>query len=250
MTHETVETDSRAKAIARLAAEFIADCAPGVPRTTAVVEKIATEWEVTDSAARRWLRQAIEEELLVELRPDYNWQVRVGEERLYLKRTYPAGRGRLNADHQYELSSEGIHDGYRPGNKTFLTTPERAEQAVADKRARIAQAKAEAEAQEAAKRAAYRAHKTEENQEIDRREPGLRELLVRLKDAMGSDRIDEARVNLFDPPLADLDEVIPLADQELALRVQACTPQGVAVLRRILEAGLAALEKDKREQSA
>lgn len=241
--------ESKTQTVARLASEIIADCAPGVPRTSDVAEKIAAELGVGEGSVRRWLRQAVEEKLLVELHPDMSWRVRIGEERLYLTRVYPKGQARLAAPYRFELTPEGVYSGYRPGRKTFLTTPERAAQAVADKKAQIAQAQAKAEAEEDAKRAAIRAGWRAEREEIDRRDPSLLPLLIRLKDAMGGDRMDQVRPMLSAPVLSQ-EENIPLADQELSLQIGVCTPQGVDVLKRVLEAGLAALDQAQKEQSA
>lgn len=231
-------TDPKIQQALDVATDMVADSAPGFPALADIVTKLAEVAEVSEQTARKRIRAAVADGALHELAPDYGWFVSLpgGEE-------YGFSRARITRKRRDNSLASPISWGLtndpkaeRPGTYgptvTLITTPGRITELLStwaeDKKSAE---QAEKEAREAKAKA--------ERQEIDRREPGLRLLMRRLRFVLHHPRTEgnfsEANTHLF----AGLDRNAPYSEHTLAIDIKGMGEQETKLLRAIIEAGLA-----------
>jgi hypothetical protein len=233
---------------ATAAREFIEASAPFILTATKVASKVATRLGVGEQTARKYLKAAVDDGQLLELKPTEgrNFRVRLPNDggrmfRVVVERWHP--QRLIIAEGDTALSSPS---NYGPGRTTYMITPELAK-AVVDA------ANAKAEAERKAEREKRDAENKAERSEIKRREPGLLALLRRLEFALTPDWADKenrasATAHLFEDSLRRGDH--PMEERSLSLHVMALGDKA-SVLREILSTGLEAyLAKADKKQCA
>jgi hypothetical protein len=217
------------------ATEFIEASAPFILTATTVASKVATRLGVGEQTARKYLKAAVDDGQLLELKPTEgrNFRVRLPNDggrmyRVVVEQWHPQRLTIAEGDTALSAPSR-----YGPGRTTYMITPELAK-AVVDA------ANAKAEAERKAEREKRAAEKNAEQAEIKRREPDLLTLLRRLKYALTPDWTDgenraSADAHLFESVGRRGDQ--PYEERSLSININAHGTQASA-LGRILAAGL------------
>lgn len=201
--------------------------------------RVARRHDISVATARKWLDRAVELGTLRQLKPQNDWSVvipGVTDPRfanIYgLRIALVRDPDTASRENHYEVRmgkfdrAQEVYHRYQPGRLVFLSTPGRVEEIA---RGFIEQVDAEEKARLEESEARDRARTAE----INRREPGLLDLLAEVHTALGEDP-NEARAWLRGHLGADVE----VNEQKLGCAVTVRTPQGVTVLREILRAGL------------
>lgn len=227
------------------AMETIRDAAPGILTLTQVAEKVATYADVTTGTARNWLRKAINDGRLLELKPwsrkffiDLPGEKEAGVGPFYVAMEYTSDR--LDRENRTFITTDDSTmrpSSYGPGNTTYVTDPELA-------REYVQQLADEKQSKEEAEREAVKQAEQAERKEIARRFPGLRRLLRRLGFIGQDTRENGARVALLDADTRlshrDAREGKDITEHTLHLDIRVWGDANVAVMQSILEAGISA----------
>jgi hypothetical protein len=227
-----------------IALEAIRDAAPGLLTVTQAAEKVAETAGVSIGTARSRVRAAIAAGGLLELKP---WSRKffidlpgaeaagVGPFYIATKRTGPymadPVRHVITTD-----DSQARPSTYGPGNTTYVADPEQI-------REYVQQLADEKKAEEEKERQAEKEAKEAERKEIARRFPGLNRTLRKvmfvgrnIREGFGKAELLECETRLSDRGAEGKD----ISERRLHLEVLAWGDENVAILKSILEAGIAA----------
>jgi hypothetical protein len=229
-----------------IALEAIRDAAPGLLTMTEASKKVASAADVSIGTARNRLRAAVEAGGILEFKPwSRNFVIElpgantagVGPFFIAAERTGPymadSVRHVITTDDKKARPSS-----YGPGNTTYVADPEQI-------REYIQQLSDEKKAKETADREAAQAEKKAQRKEITLRFPGLQRSLRTLRLLSTEIREPKGRfaavsTNAY---LEDADRRNPelsIAERDTNVAIHTWGDENVAVLRAILEAGVAA----------
>ncbi|WP_371590870.1 hypothetical protein [Streptomyces sp. NBC_00470] len=209
---------------------------PDIPKLTVLAEHVAKEIDCSLPTAKKYLRQHVTDGHLHELRPGYDWSVKVpgATERAYLHQKWnpDARRGEIHIARGHD---EYAHGRYGPGNSTYIVTTEYAADLTG--RWRDEEARKEREEKEATA-----AQEKAEREEIDRRAPELHRMLRKLE-LLGENRRDALRRTELMDTEAYLDHLRPsddrtVGERDVHIRVNAWGESNTDVLQAVLKAGL------------
>lgn len=237
--------DERNRQVARVANDLLSSEMPQVLEFRHLADQLCERLSITLSTAFKRIHSAVRAELLNRFTPKrvikengrFAWStddLPTVYPRVYIQHvsTSPHETWLLTTD-----ESEAYGDyGQRPGRRTFLSTP--------DQTARIiSRLTAADKAEQEAERRAAQERAQAERAEINRRDPELLPLLDTLWKTLGGEP-NEVETRLTQQ------RDTGLQFQRLVISVTARTPHGTDNLRRILQAGLATLENEKRTEAA
>jgi hypothetical protein len=224
------------------ALELIRDAAPGLLTMTEVAEEVARRVDVSVGTARSRVRAAVEAGGLLELKPwsrkffiELPGEKAAGVGPFYIAQEW-IGASRENRKVITTDDSKMRPSSYGPGSTTYVADPEQVREYVhrlADEK------KAEAEKERQDRKDREKA----ERKEISRRFPGLSRTLRKVTflgrnvhEFRGRTEIMEGDSRLSSHGLEDKD----ITEHHVHLDVRAWGDENVAILKSILEAGIAA----------
>ncbi|MFH8483037.1 hypothetical protein [Streptomyces sp. NPDC018055] len=217
---------------AQVLRKAIADAAPALPEMSAVALLLEEEADISLGTARQRLRAAIEQsegtihEIRLTVSSYRRWEVQLPGAPDGVGHTWLAHRAGRSG--QVEITfdeARGSHP-YGAGKTSWVITSDRIQEICAARLAEIEEGKARRAAES-------KAHREAERDEVRRRDPEFLTVLGQLRDLLGDRQM--SRVHYFFD-----DEEKQLEDRELNVTINAYSPESIAVLKKVLAAGLAA----------
>ncbi|MFE6000241.1 hypothetical protein ACFQ6C_25830 [Streptomyces sp. NPDC056454] len=218
---------------AEVLSRAVADAAPALPEFSAVAALLEEEADISLGTARNRLRAAIDHpdsgfhEIRLTAGSYRTWEVRLPGA--------PAGYGRTWISQANSITfneNEGAHT-HGAGKTSWVTTDGRINEIYADQQARVAE--------DVARRLAETYARAEaELAEMRRRDPDLLTALDLMNGLLAGANGHGGEAEFrFRTPRSGERTAAPLEQQQLIVEVTARTPESIAILKKVLAAGLA-----------